>query len=341
MKPTTGKGHPWQAGLVMACVLVAALPLAAREPKLRITLENVHTRKDAPHLNGAGSLAFSPDCKILASAGRGGKSITLWDVKSGKSLAALEGHSEAVAALVFSPDCKTLVSGSWDKTVKLWDIASLKEIATLKGHAGPVRSVVFSPDGKALASGGGSVKLWDIASRKNTVTLKAHSVLAFSPDGKTLFTGERGSSSTSFIRSWDAASGKQVKEWKGPSYVTALAMCPRGKTLARVTQRNRVPPNLRLFDVGMGEISNPRHLFPFHGGPLAFNPSGTILVTRGEDNTITFRDVASGKKTTTLKGHTGPVVSLVFSPDGKVLASGSSYNTIKLWGLPVAKKPDR
>ncbi len=41
----------------------------------------------------------------------------------------------------------------------------------------------------------------------------------------------------------------------------------------------------------------------------------------------------SGQEMTTLKGHRGYVLSVVFSPDGKTIATGSSDSTMKLWNL--------
>ena len=38
-----------------------------------------------------------------------------------------------------------------------------------------------------------------------------------------------------------------------------------------------------------------------------------------------------GKEFKTLKGHTEPVLSVAWSPDGNIIASGSDDKTIKLW----------
>jgi len=54
---------------------------------------------------------------------------------------------------------------------------------------------------------------------------------------------------------------------------------------------------------------------------------------------IRLWDVASGKKLAILNGHTDLVRSLAFSPDGKLLASGSSDGTVKLWNVKVGIEP--
>ena len=57
-----------------------------------------------------------------------------------------------------------------------------------------------------------------------------HRFLAFTPDGKTLVTGEM--NGPEVIRFWDATTGKETGTCHPASSVSALALSPDGKTLA-------------------------------------------------------------------------------------------------------------
>jgi WD40 repeat protein len=83
------------------------------------------------------SLALSPDGKTLAAGldpprpqpGRPvagfpptAADVVLWDVATGKELAALKGHEISVPSLAFSPDGRTLITCGAEGTVKVWEL---------------------------------------------------------------------------------------------------------------------------------------------------------------------------------------------------------------------------
>ena len=72
---------------------------------------------------------------------------------------------------------------------------------------------------------------------------------------------------------------------------------------------------------------------------LAFLPDDTVLVTaRLFNGKIELWDLTTGDKFSTLDGHTNGVEQLVFSPDGKTLASIGSEGTILIWDWDEIRK---
>ncbi|HIK12670.1 MAG TPA: serine/threonine protein kinase [Oscillatoriaceae cyanobacterium M33_DOE_052] len=221
----------------------------------------------------------------------------------------LAGHSQQVRSVAFSPDGQTLASSSIDGTIKLWDIAKGNTRQTLKVDTAPGEMVysllAISPDGEILASNSGSrgsIEIWNLKSGKSLQEVQAQTAgvaaIAISPNGEILATG----SPDGTIQLWNLPGGTQIKSFSlhiGP--VQALAISPDGKTLATGFQNG----SIKLSPLNPGNDSPPEDNQEF--------PNPLLL------------------------GHVNNIHSVAFSPDGKILASGSADNTIKLWDVTTGK----
>ncbi|MGH9767353.1 MAG: caspase family protein [Blastocatellia bacterium] len=103
-------------------------------------------RTMAGHAANVRATAFSPDSRLLASAGDDAI-IKLWETATGREIMTLNGHSLSVKALAFSSDGKLLVSGSDDGSARLWDVSRGEALATLVTLNGGADWLVVTADG--------------------------------------------------------------------------------------------------------------------------------------------------------------------------------------------------
>jgi WD40 repeat protein/tRNA A-37 threonylcarbamoyl transferase component Bud32 len=249
-------------------------------------------RSFAGHDKEVTSVACSPDGKRIVS-GSADCTLKVWDADKGQELLALRGHPAGVTSVAFSPDGKRIVSGCKDMTLKVWDADKGQELLALKGHTDWVTSVAFSADGKRVASGSNdrTLNVWDADKGQELLALRGHTkavtCLAFSPDGKRIVTG----SSDHHLKVWDVERGQELRTLKGHwDTVTCVAFSPDGK---------------RIVSGGAGNQSG--------------NLEEGLEAIPGE---VKVWDADNGQELLSVKGHSGLVTSVAFSPDGRRIVSG-------------------
>jgi WD40 repeat protein/serine/threonine protein kinase len=307
----------------------------------------------AGHNGPAWYVAFSPDSHMLASGGQDRK-VRLWDLTSGQLLREFSEHPAAVKGVAFRPDGRSVVAACDDGTVKVWDRDTGRKVFWFHGeHLAYPSSASFSHDARRLgwACLDGVVKVWDtttghleIDQQSNTFRCRA---VDFSPDGSRIaLAGFDGT-----IRLLDANSGREMLTIIAyPSLVASVAFSPDGHQLASASYDQTVrlwdAPPLTSDPLAPHCVTLSGHKEQVSG--VAFSRDGRWLASGSWDHTVKVWEVPStgngegdveegapGGITLryTLRGHSGIVWGVAFSPDNRTLASASWDNTVKLWDL--------
>ena len=241
---------------------------------------------------GSGTIAFDPLSFGYSARGPGPGKIQLWEITTGEEIAGPWQDTQGGAnALAFSSDNKTLVAGAGHQGIRVWDIDTGLEPFHIN-VAKPFRKFVFSPNGTLLAANGTHVR----------------------------------------TRVWDIATQTEIKV-PNIQEASAAAFSPNGIILALGHHRDGIvfwhttPTSIKEHS----RIPKGRHGF---SDVLTFSPDGKIILDPKMEvwqPLIQLWDVDTGRNLGALSGHTERITTLVFSHDGKTLASGSEDGTVLLW----------
>jgi WD40 repeat protein len=207
------------------------------------------------------------------------------------------------------------------------------ELVTLRGHDGRLDDVAFSPDRTRVLTVGhdGTIRIWDPTSGRVLQILRHHvpmAVAAWNPNGQGIVTADTAGT---------------VRLWTNDGRLRASLTSARG-AIMQITYRNdgalfalaRMAGDVVIRDARSGELraawmADPKHLYS-----VAFDPSGTRVVTAGESGVAVVWSL-EGQQQAKLEGHADAIWSAVFDHRGERIITVSRDATAYVWDAHTGK----
>lgn len=314
------------------------------------------------HINPVTSAAVAGGGKEVFTAASDGV-VLRWDPATGKELGALplkaplSGYgSGAVTGTVYLTADGTRALANDGNGLAVYDLPSGSQQFVIPADYNRENRAAFTPDGAKVVQVVSSydakknpsrVVVWDVAAAKKLGEVDLPGLTqvnaALSPDGKTLVTAalkpEEKGESEFVVTGWELATGKKRGEFTEPGGYGSLAVVATGDNKTAVVLSPKSGPvvvdftagtKVRALDLGGKQA----------GANVAVSSDGKLVAVATRPgfgptpvSPVVVFEADTGKVKKTISGGPGNLNALVFSPDGKLLVTGSYDTTALVWDL--------
>jgi len=287
------------------------------------------------------ALAFGTDGRYLVVGGY--HELTVWNLPDLRLTARLPTRAERTYGMAFLADGTLAVAGGrpgQEGDVCLYDLTAAALQTRLLECDDSVNCVAVSRDGKYMAAGGcdRTARVWDIsrgpASARLVAVAESHADwvtgVAFAADNHRLITASRDKTAKVF----DIAKNEPALSFPNhQAAVHGVAVRADGTTAYSVGADR----SLRIWKAD-GDAKQIKAIGG-HGDEVLrviCHPAQPIVATASSDRTVRlWKD--DGSAIRTLKLMDGVPFALAFSPDGLLLAAGSSGGEVVIWSIADGK----
>jgi WD40 repeat protein/serine/threonine protein kinase len=255
-----------------------------------------HPVPDAPRSYGA----LSPDGRLVLAA----QTDWPWIIEadgSSKRFAAGDAPLSMAMDWIWSPDPRYAASAHFDRKVRIWNTETFELVNEIQvvpeGEEGDVRDLSFSKSGDAI---------W-----------------TSSTDGRVV---KRAFPTGDILREWMCPNPAEELNFQviSPSRRSALAMRQNGSSFIWEFETYNVIELTDANPAATAQSSNRRRA-------AVYSPDGTCLAIMKGLLEVAVYDASSGGLIRRIAGHTSPVRSIRFSPDGRKLLTSGEDGSAVIW----------